>query len=154
MFLFINDPDVQKYLSPRNKKDRQQLENLLIKINRNWSERGFSIWCVVDKISDQMLGYCGFQYFDKTENIEIIFGILKENWRKGLATEAAKASVKYGFENLGFNKIYAATDPENIASRFVIEKIRLRYDEKNTHYDMNLLVYSICTEDFRSFEFY
>ena len=61
--------------------------------------------------------------------------------------------MKFGFENLPFDKIYAATAPENKASQKVLEKIKMKYDEKTVHYDMNLLLYSISRSEFLSSNF-
>jgi len=77
-FRLFNDDDVQKYLSPENKRTRKRLKITLEKLRLRWEERGFGIWCVCEKPSKKMIGYCGFQYLDKTRNIEIVFAYLKE----------------------------------------------------------------------------
>ncbi len=141
-FLF-NDPEIQKYLSPNNKRTREQLEMLLQRWNNYWKERDFSIWCAALKDDGKMIGYCGLQYFDKTPDIEIVFAFLKEYWGKGFAVEAAAAGLQYGFEKLSRDKIYAATEPQNTASRRVLEKLGMCFNEKHTHYDMNTVTYSI-----------
>lgn len=154
LYKLFSDADVQKYLSPKNRRTREQLKTLLKNFVSHWHERGFGLLCVTKKESGEMIGYCGFQYFDETKDVEIIFAIRKEDWGKGLATEAAKACIKYGFETLNFDKIYAATDTHNVASRFVIEKLRMRYDESSIHYEMKLAVFSITHEEFNSFKKY
>ena len=148
----FNDEDVQKYLSPKNRRTREQLKFSLKKFAEHWQKRGFGVLCVTKKENGEMIGYCGFQYFDETENIEIMFAVNKEEWNKGFATEAARSCLKYGFENLKFDKIYAATDPNNVASRSVIEKLRMRYDEISVHYEMNLAIFSITREVFQALE--
>jgi len=49
--------------------------------------------------------------------------LARKFWGEGLATEAAAACLKYGFENLDFREIIAMTDLENVASQKVLEKI-------------------------------
>lgn len=153
-YKLFSDAEVQKYLSPKNRRTREQLKTSLKKFAAHWRERGFGLLCVTKKESNEMIGYCGFQHFDETKDVEIIFAIRKEDWGKGLATEAAKGCIKYGFEVLNFNKIYAATDTHNVASRFVIEKLRMRYDESSVHYEMKLAVFSVTREEFQSFKNY
>lgn len=51
-------------------------------------------------------------------------------FRKGYATEAARASLNYGFNELKLNEIYAMADSDNAASRLVLEKTGMRYLEK------------------------
>jgi len=49
-----------------------------------------------------------------------------------LATEAALASVRFGFVDLGLKRIIGSVMPENIASVRVLEKTGLRYAETVT----------------------
>jgi [ribosomal protein S5]-alanine N-acetyltransferase len=55
--------------------------------------------------------------------VEIGYGILKEHRNKGYATEAAKAAVKFAFEQAAQEVLCAIVKPENIASHRVIEKL-------------------------------
>ena len=152
-YKLFNDADVQKYLSIRNRRSRQQMEVLITKSINYWKTRGFGMLCVADKTTNEMIGYCGFQTFDGTPDIEIVFGYLKEYWGNGIATEAAIACLRFGFENLPFEKVYAATVPENKASQKVLEKIKMKYDEKTVHYEMNLLLFAITRSEFLSANF-
>lgn len=154
VYKLFTDPEIQKYLSPKNRRTREQLEVSLKKFANHWNERGFGILCVTKKESDEMLGYCGFQFFDETNEVEILFCTRREDWNKGFATEAAKGCIKYGFEILNFDKIYAATDPQNLASQIVLKKLGMHYDEVSEHYEMKLAVFSITREVFQSFKNY
>jgi [ribosomal protein S5]-alanine N-acetyltransferase len=153
-YKLFNDPEVQKYLSPKNRRTREQLKVSLKKFANHWNERGFGILCVTKKESGEMLGYCGFQFFDETDDVEILFCIILEDWNKGFATEAAKGCIKYGFKHLKFNRIYAATDPQNLASQSVLTKLGMHYDEESSHYEMKLAVFSLTREVFQSFQNY
>ena len=144
-YKLFNDPEVQKYLSPKNRRNREQLEELLKNSVGYWERRGYGLWCVCEKSNDEMVGYCGFQKFDNTENVEIVFGYVKESWGKGFATEAATASFDYGFEKLLFENIFAVTDPRNIASLRVLEKSGMTFLKKESHYEMETLIYSISS---------
>ena len=90
--------------------------------SKRWRERGFGLWSVSEKNSDEMFGYCGFQYFDETLDVEISFAYFEDFWGRGFAAEAANAALKFGFEKLSLVRIFAATHPENIASRRVLKK--------------------------------
>jgi ribosomal-protein-alanine N-acetyltransferase len=63
-----------------------------------------------------------------------------------LATEAAKAVVRFGFEELGFERIMAATRHANIGSIKVLTKIGMRYEKEMTHSGVNALCY-VSTRD-------
>ncbi|MDQ3130337.1 MAG: GNAT family N-acetyltransferase [Acidobacteriota bacterium] len=93
-YLLFSDTDVQKYLSPANRRTPEQMRVTLEKLATRWLERGFGIWCVCDKNSGGVIGYSGFQYFEKSSEVEILFGYLKEFWGNGYATEAARACLR------------------------------------------------------------
>ena len=147
-FRLFNDKDVQKYLSPDNKRTHKQLQTTFERLRLRWEERGFGIWCVCEKTSQKMIGYCGFQYLDKTGNVEIVFAYLKEHWKKGFATEAANACLRFGFKKLKTEKIYAVIHPENTASHRVLKKIGMSFDRATGHYRMNLTAYTIARDEY------
>ena len=49
-------------------------------------------------------------------------------WNRGLATEGARAVLRYGFEELGLHEIVSFTVPANLPSRRVMEKLGMRHD--------------------------
>ncbi len=142
-YRLFNDPEVQKYLSPRNRRNLEQVAKLLKNSTGHWKKRGFGLWCISEKTNGEMIGYCGFQKFEKTENVEIVFGFVKESWGKGFATEAAAACFDYGFEKLQLKQIFAVTDPRNTASLRVLEKSGMIFLKKESHYEMETVTYSI-----------
>ncbi len=144
----FNDEEVQKYLSPANRRTRTQLQTTLQNLVTRWTERNFGLWCVCEKTTGKAIGYCGFQYFVKPPEVEILFGFLKQSWGFGLAGEAADACLRYGFEKLFFGKVFAATHPENAASQIVLEKIGMRFDKRIEQYRMNLMNYFIYRENY------
>ncbi len=60
--------------------------------------------------------------------VEIGWRIVPKFWGRGYATEAALASVKSGFEELGLEELVSFTVPENLASLRVMEKIGMTRD--------------------------
>ncbi len=149
-FRLFNDGDVQRYLSPENRRTREQMKITLQNFNKRWKERGFGMWCASQKNGSEMLGYCGFQYFDETSDMEIIFAFFKDCWGKEFATETANACLQFAFEELSAAKVFAVTHPENLASRHVLEKIGMIYEKRMPHYQMETITFSICRSDFVS----
>lgn len=147
-FVLFNDDDIQKYLSPANRRTRQQLKVTLKKLALRWKERGFGIFCVCEKGNKKMIGYSGFQYLDKTPQVEILFGFLKEVWGNGFATEAANACLRFGFEEARFEKVCAATHPENLASRCVLEKIGMAFSKKSEYYQFDSMTFTVSRDEY------
>ena len=149
IYCLFSDADVQKYLSVENKRTREQLRIALKNFVCRWEERGFGLWCVTEKKTGEMVGYCGFQYFDNMPQVEIIFAFLRNFWSKGFATEAAKACLRFWFEEMNRDQLFAATSPENLASLRVLEKIGMSYVEKSNHYRMDLVTYLISRNKYQ-----
>lgn len=61
-------------------------------------------------------------------NGEIGYSLHPECWGRGLATEAARLLIYFGFNELHLHRIYATCDPRNIASYKVMEKLGFTYE--------------------------
>ncbi len=95
-----------------------------------------------------MIGYCGLQYLDNTEEIEIYYGFPKEYWGKGFATEAAQAVLSFAFDEANPTQVVGVTNPKNTASQRVLEKIGLKFQGEITCYQMACSYFRISREDF------
>lgn len=83
---------------------------------------------IYHKKRSMVIGWCGLGSLDcKPEDVEIFYGLSSDFWGQGLATEAAGAMLKYGFEIIGLNKIVAVVNSKNIASTKVIDKLGMKY---------------------------
>jgi ribosomal-protein-alanine N-acetyltransferase len=86
---------------------------------------------VFHKEENKLIGWCGFGPLEfEPSEIEIYYGLSRDYWGKGFATEAAKALLDYGFGLIGLDKIVAIVMPENIASKKVIEKMGMIYQKQ------------------------
>ncbi len=120
------DPQVVQYLRPL---DPGQVERQLIEFLLHWEERGFGLWAVELKESRELIGRAGLlQHDDWTAsptNVEVGWTFDPRHWGQGYATEAGRASVEFGFTNLGLDNIISITRPDNVASRRVMQKCGL-----------------------------
>ncbi len=75
------------------------------------------------------MGFAGLSYQEDwaegEHKTEVGWRLDRGFWGRGLATEAAKASVAYGLEKVGLQRIISIIQPENTASRRVAEKTGL-----------------------------
>jgi ribosomal-protein-alanine N-acetyltransferase len=60
--------------------------------------------------------------------VEVVWRLLPDYWGNGLATEAARASLDFGFRVLGLPEILAWTTPDNVASRRVMGRLGMTHD--------------------------
>ncbi len=80
---------------------------------------------------------------------ELVYLLAKPYWGMGLATEAAKACLKYGFEELQLEQIIAVTRHENVASRRVLERIGMKHEKDVRLYDIDCVYYSISRKSYQ-----
>ena len=96
-----------------------------------------------------MIGYCGLRFLAETEEVEILYGIDKPYWGRGLVTEAAKATLRFGFEEAKLPRIIALAHPSNVGTRRVMEKAGLRYERQAVYFDMECAVYALDRAEYR-----
>jgi [ribosomal protein S5]-alanine N-acetyltransferase len=76
--------------------------------------------------SGHLVGLCGAVIPRGAEEGEIWYLVDPESWGKGIATEAARQLLDFGFWELGLHRIWATCVPENPASARVLEKVGMR----------------------------
>ena len=142
------DADVIRYIGDGKPQTRSQTQMRLNAILDHWDHHGFGLCAIVDKATHEFIGFCGLQYLNSTSEIEIGYRLAKEFWGRGIATEAASASLKYGFDELGLDRIVAVVHPENVVSQRVIQKIGLQYVKDARFYNSELKYFAIVRQDF------
>lgn len=93
---------------------------------------GYGPYAVVEKASNQLIGYCGLFNFPDVNGkreIEIGYRLARGTWGQGFATEAARSVRDYAFRSLDIPRLIAIIDPDNIASIRVAEKIGMHYEQ-------------------------
>lgn len=95
---------------------------------------GFGRWACVLRESGAVIGFCGLKLLPELDEVDVGYRFLPEYWGQGLATEACRASLAYGFDVLGLTRIIALVLPVNGASIRVLEKVGMR-PEGTMEYD-------------------
>jgi RimJ/RimL family protein N-acetyltransferase len=116
---------------------------------QHWMTHGFGPWAVIYKADGQCIGHCGLRYWPESLDVEVLYALAKRYWHQGLATEAARASVRYGFQHLHLEHIIAAALVENHASRRVLEKIGMRYDSLFQFQGLTVAGYVLTRADYQ-----
>ena len=141
-----SDPEVTRFLPSRGAPIlREAVEKSLTTFIEHWKERNYGIWAIVEDVSSQMIGYCGLRYLDELKEIEVLYGLAKAHWGKGIATQATKAAIVYGFNVANLDRIIAMALPENQASIKVIEKAGLKYEKQIHIFNLDGVCYSIVS---------
>lgn len=88
-----------------------------------WHLYGFSMFCLIDKQSGEWLGRVGTIHPYGWPEREVGWGIIKSAMGKGLALEAAVATMDYAFDVLGWEKAIHCIDPLNTPSQALAIKL-------------------------------
>ena len=119
------DEDVMRYF-PSIMSDDESI-SFYDRINKHFSDYGYGLFVVEERVSNKFLGYTGFMMalFESafTPCVEIGWRFNKENWGNGFATEAAKACLEYGFYKLNFIEVNSFTSVLNKKSEAVMQRI-------------------------------
>ncbi len=136
------DPEVMKYVGAVETKD--QIVRDMQKYTRRCAGGCIGVWCVTNRSTEEKLGSAILLPLPIEEDdtnwdlvvgeelpdceIEIGFILGRSAWGMGYATEATKRLLRFAFEETPIEELVATIDPENIASRRVLEKSGLVYE--------------------------
>jgi ribosomal-protein-alanine N-acetyltransferase len=104
---------------------------------------GFGRWACVLRDSRAVIGFCGLKYLPDLDVVDVGFRFFPEYWGQGIATEACKASIAFGFEVLKLDRIIGLVLPENHASVRVLEKCGLQLSGEIDYDGEHALKYEI-----------
>jgi RimJ/RimL family protein N-acetyltransferase len=130
-----------------------------IATHRATFERGEGVSLAAARKEDGALtGTIGMRIEPEHGRAEIGYWIGREYWGNGYATEAAAAVVRYGFGELGLNRIFAFHFSHNPASGRVLQKIGMTHEGRLRQHHVKWgefvddEIYAILAEEWRARE--
>lgn len=124
------DPQVMAFF-PRT-YGRAESDGLVARIRDHFRRHGFGFWAVEAPGAAPFIGFVGLWISDFaapfTPCVEIGWRLAPRYWGRGYATEAAHASLRFGFETLQRDEIVSFTAAGNLRSRRVMERIGMTRD--------------------------
>ena len=108
-----------------------QAWRVLAGILGHWALRGFGLFCVDEKASGNTVGFCGPWRPEGWPDNEIGYGFLKTAQGKGYAFEAAKASLKFAYVQLGWVSAISLIDAKNAPSQKLAQKLGAKNEQQN-----------------------
>lgn len=153
---YLSDIDVMKYYGLEPFKSIDEAIEEIYWYKQIFREGTGIRWGISLRGQDQIIGSCGF--FDRAEEhyrAEIGYELSKEHWGKGLASEALRAVIRYGFEQMNLQRIQALIEPPNIPSQklverqgFIREGLLRSYEYTCGKFD-DLYMYSMLKQDYK-----
>lgn len=134
LFELDNDPEVHRYLGNKPIQTKEQAAEMIAFIRQQYIDNGIGRWAVIDKQTNNFLGWAGLKLITEQTNnhinyLDVGYRLIKKYWGQGIATEAAGASLVYAFNQLQAPDVYAITDTNNAASHHVLLKVGLSFIE-------------------------
>ena len=90
---------------------------------RLFADHRFGLWGAFPLDTPRLCGFAGLWFFRQPPELELLYGIAEDCWHRGYATEIAQAVLDYAFNVLEMPVVSASTDPPNLASIRVLEKL-------------------------------
>lgn len=117
---------------------------------------GAGPWGMQLKGTGTLVGNCGFPHLIFEELCgEVNYYVEKRYRGQGLAPEAVKALVRFGFQEIGLARIQARCEPDNFGSERVMQKSGMKFEGFIEHAPFSNAptprqkLYAISREDFR-----
>ncbi|MDB5209725.1 MAG: N-acetyltransferase [Sediminibacterium sp.] len=123
-----SNPEVVKYVHEEPITDvKVALTSIIDRIIPQYINYGYGRWAMHLKGSLEFIGWCGLKYRPERDEVDLGYRFKQPYWGKGYATEAALATLQYGFETLDIPVITAMAHIDNTASLKVIEKCGMQF---------------------------
>jgi ribosomal-protein-alanine N-acetyltransferase len=143
------DEEVMKFISPP--LTTEQVAGVIDWFISEWQRLGYGWFALFEKQNNRFVGQCGLQCLEgkaDSPDVELAFVIVKTEWGKGYATEAAREVAKFGFYSGGLKRVVAVSMMENVPSQRVLEKLGFRFVDKRFLYGREVMYYELTKSNF------
>lgn len=125
----VNDPQVTRYTGDGGMVTTldEARASLADRPLADYANYGYGRWACVFKATQEVIGFAGL--LDDLNEVDIGYRFIPAYWGQGLATEAARPVMEYGFTQLRLPRIIGLADPANVASVRVLLKLGMTYVE-------------------------
>ncbi len=129
MYAYAKRADVTKYLTWTPHPNHAYTVEYLQYLASRYRIGDFYDWGVTLRENGRMIGTCGFTSFDFPHNAAQVGYVLNPDyWGQGIAAEALRAVIRFGFRELALHRIEACYIEGNTRSRRVMEKVGMTYE--------------------------
>jgi RimJ/RimL family protein N-acetyltransferase len=137
------DPRVMKYIGSGRIATLDEIAATIERVRRVYRlYPGLGTWRASRRDSGAFVGWFSLKYIPNTVEVEVGYRLLPEAWGQGFATEAATELVRYGFDDVGLERIIGVTHPDNLASQRVLRKAGLRDEGWGDYYGWRVRLFA------------
>lgn len=129
-FVELNaDPEVTRYTGDGPFDSVAAAERFFAERLAQYARAGMGRWAVELRATGELLGWCGLRRPEAATDapeVDLGYRFFRRQWGNGYATEAARACLTHGFDDLSLPQIIVQIDPANVASLAVARKLGFR----------------------------
>ena len=135
MFAMDSNPEVHKYLWQTPALHIDEVIKVIEYVRSQYEKNNIGRFATIVKETNEFIGWTGIKFVDdhvengNTNFYDYGYRLNENFWNKGYATEASKAWLDYGFNQMKIDKMNAYTHSENGASNHILEKVGMKLME-------------------------
>lgn len=124
MFSWANDEEVTRYMRFETHHSLSHTRKIIKQWTSLYKDPYYFQWVIVEEEQQRVIGSIGLEVISFGDNHgEVGYCLNREYWNKGYITETLTEVLRFGFEDVGFNRIQASHSTNNPASGAVMLKV-------------------------------
>ncbi|WP_084729435.1 GNAT family N-acetyltransferase [Streptacidiphilus neutrinimicus] len=121
------DPEVMRWIRDGSVRDEEQTRRGIHAWESEWESQGFGLFAVEIRSTGELAGFTGFSVPtflpELLPAVEVGWRLGRPYWGQGLATEAATAALRFGFDERGLDRVLSIAQVGNDASERIMTKL-------------------------------
>jgi RimJ/RimL family protein N-acetyltransferase len=148
-YVLNSDPEVLRYTGDGGVRDLAEARKVLLERPiADYRKHGYGRWACVEQATGELIGFAGLKFLDELQDVDLGYRFRPAWWGRGLATEASRAVIEYGFRTLALPHILGLVKPEHTRSVRVLTKLGFRDDGLMEYFGQQVSRYVIDRESF------
>ena len=132
---------------------RIEARRAIARNRRHWAQHGHGLWALEERESGELVGHAGLLFHDdwtaEPTRLEVGWMLRRDDWGRGLATEAGTAALGHAFEALEAERVISITGPANVRSQRVMDRLGLSFSGRTRWKRQPVVWYGIDREEWR-----
>ncbi len=143
LFEILQEEDILKYFPNPNPPPLSKVEDYITHQLAHWDLYGYGHWAIIERETGQAVGWVGLEYLPELGETEVGYLLSRRVWGRSYATQAARATVEYGFQEASLPSIIGLVHPDNAASIRVLEKCGMTFADRLTLWGLDMSRYRV-----------
>jgi RimJ/RimL family protein N-acetyltransferase len=123
----LNEPSFLRFIGDKGVRTLDDARAYIAQQISSYETIGFGLYLTERKQDGAPIGICGLVKRASLDDVDVGFAFLPAFWLQGYAVESASAVVVHAIAVLKLPRVVAITNPDNVGSITVLNKIGLRF---------------------------